>query len=100
MYEFRFGPEYQWRAVVVRRELDMAIEWELTMAMDDWMGTRFGFVLDACGDDTEVEFHHAGWAEATPHFRTTSYCWTMYLRLLKRFLEAGAVAPYVDRLEV
>ena len=100
VYEFGFGPEYQWRAVVVRRELDSMIEWELTDAMEDWMGTRLGFVLRPSGDGTEVEFHHAGWAEASPHFRTTSYCWAMYLRLLKRFVEAGEVVPYVDRLEV
>ncbi|MFN0106962.1 MAG: SRPBCC family protein [Bryobacteraceae bacterium] len=98
-YEFGFGPSHQWRAVAVCCETNSVLEWQITAAMDDWLGTRVGFTLHKAGDVTEVEFHHAGWTEATPHFRTTSYCWAMYLRLLKRFVEAGEVVPYGDRLE-
>ena len=37
VYEFGFGPEYEWRAAVVGRKLDSMIEWEFTVAMDDWI---------------------------------------------------------------
>jgi len=99
VYEFGFGPEYQWKVRVTRCEKDAAIEWEFVTAMDDWMGTRVGFELRDAGEGTEVAFHHTGWAEATPHFRTSSFCWAMYLRLLKRFVEFGEVVTYEDRLE-
>jgi len=100
VHEFGFGPEYQWRAVAVRCVVDSAIEWELTEAMEDWVGTRVGFTLSEGGGGTEVRFQHSGWTEASAHFRTSSFCWAMYLRLLKRLVETGEVVPYSDRLEV
>jgi hypothetical protein len=30
----------------------------------------------------------------------SSYCWAMYLRLLRRNVEAGEVVPYAQRLDV
>ena len=42
--------------------------------------------------------HLAGWLEANAHFRRSSYCWAMYLRLLQRYLEQGETVPYADRL--
>ena len=30
---------------------------------------------------------------------TSTFCWAMYLRLLKRFVEAGEVVPYAERLD-
>jgi hypothetical protein len=34
------------------------------------------------------------------HYRTSSFCWAMYLRLLKRYVEHGEVVPYEKRLDV
>jgi hypothetical protein len=68
--------------------------------MDDWMGTRVGVSLKPTGSGTEVSFRHSGWAEVTPHFRTSSCCWAMYLRILRRHIEHGEVVPYEERLEV
>ena len=93
-YEFGFGPGFGWRAVVVQCD-GRTVEWEFTVASDDWVGTRVGFTLEGA----EVDFWHTGWAEATPHFRGTSYCWAMYLRLLKRWVEHGEAIPYEQRLE-
>lgn len=47
-----------------------------------------------------MQFWHRGWLEANVHYRTSSFCWAMYLRLLKRWVEAGEVVPYERRLEV
>ena len=42
-------------------------------------------------------FSHTGWPSANEHFRVSSYCWAMYLRVLRRYLEHGEVVPYEQR---
>jgi hypothetical protein len=44
-------------------------------------------------------FAHRGWPEANDHYRTSSFCWAMYLRLMKRHLETGEQVPYAIRLD-
>ena len=99
-YELWFGPEFDWRATVTRCEVDRAFELRLTRAMPDWVDTTVGFTLDAGAHGTELHFVHRGWPEKGPHYRTSAYCWAMYLRILKRFLEHGEIVPYADRLAV
>jgi uncharacterized protein YndB with AHSA1/START domain len=94
-----FGPEYDWRALVTRCAPDRAFELRLTTAMDDWLDTRIGFLLSEQDGLTTVRFSHTGWAEQSAHFGVSAYCWAMYLRLLKRYLERGEVTPYEDRAE-
>lgn len=96
-----FGPEYQWTARVIRAEPGRAFELELVTAMADWVGTRVGFELEPLdGGRTRVRFHHSGWADAGDHFRTTAFCWAMYLRVMRRGLEYGERIPYAERLVV
>jgi hypothetical protein len=57
-----------------------------------------GFLLEEKAGVTEVHFHHRGWPLANEHYKTSSYCWAMYLRLLKRHVERGELVPYEDRL--
>lgn len=64
----------------------------------DWQGTRLAFSLQPGDAETLVEFRHAGWREPNLHFRQSSHCWALYLRLLRRFVESGEVVPYRDRL--
>jgi hypothetical protein len=59
-----------------------------------------GFLLQEKDGLTQVSFHHTGWPENNEHYRISCYCWAMYLRLLKRYVEYGEVVPYEDRLEV
>jgi uncharacterized protein YndB with AHSA1/START domain len=99
-YELDFGPSYRWRARVTRCEPDRALEWELTDASPDWVGTRVGFELTDSGDATLVRFHHRGWPDAGEHYRVSCHCWAMYLRVLRRHLEMGERVPYEDRLNV
>lgn len=100
-WELDFGPGYRWEARVVRCDPGAAFELEMTGADDDWTGTRVGFELSGEGADgtTRLRFHHSGWSRTGEHFRTSSFCWAMYLRLLKRAVERGEVVPYPDRLE-
>ena len=99
-YELGFGPGYDWRAVVSKCNPNTEFELELTKAHEDWQGARIGFHLMEKEDLTEVKSHHQGWPEDNEHYRTSCYCWAMYLRLLKRYVEYGEVVSYEDSLEV
>lgn len=99
VYELWFGEGHDWRGEVTRFEPDRVIEWTLKKAADDWMGTRVSFALEPATQGTTVSFVHAGWREASRHYRISCYCWAMYLRLLKRFVQHGERIPYDKRLE-
>jgi len=95
-----FGPEYRWRARVVRSRPPVEFEIELTHADADWTGSRVGFVLEPNGEKTQVHFRHVGWPQPNEHWRISCFCWAMYLRLLRRYVEQGEVVPYHQRLDV
>ncbi|MSR32973.1 MAG: SRPBCC domain-containing protein [Gemmataceae bacterium] len=97
IYELDFGPGYQWEGVVVRFVPAGVFELKITNADPDWTGTLVGFELTAEGPGARLRFHHCGWREANEHFRVTSNCWGLYLRLLRRFLETGETIPYSQR---
>lgn len=99
-YVLWFGPEYDWRAVVTDVDPGRMIEWRLIEALPDWAGTRVRIELEPAGEGTQVRFGHLGWAGPTEHFRISSYCWAMYLRILTRYLEHGETVPYQQRLLV
>ena len=99
-YTLHFGPEHDWRARVTRCIPGKEFELELTRATDDWVGSRVGVRLEGTRQGTQVRFSHTGWTEPSEHFRISSYCWAMYLRVLKRGLEFGEAVPYKDRLNV
>lgn len=96
-YTLWFGPEYDWRARVVQVIPERAFELEMTQADDDWIGTRIRFELEGRVEGTQVRFAHTGWAEASGHFRVSSFCWAMYLRIMKRFVELGESVGYEQR---
>ena len=99
-YKLDFGPGYEWFAIASKYEPDSEFELKLIDADADWLETRVGFRLTANGDNTSVEFYHLGWPEVNEHYRTSCFCWAMYLRLLKRYVEFGEFVPYQDRLNV
>ena len=99
-YVLDFGPGYEWKAVVTACAVERAFELELTDADGDWTSTRVGFALSPIKNGTQVRFHHTGWPEPNDHYRTSSFCWAMYLRILKRWLEHGEIVPYERRLDV
>jgi uncharacterized protein YndB with AHSA1/START domain len=99
-WELWFGPEYDWRAVVSRSTPDRSFEFKLVSSGPDWLGTLVGFELAAQQNTTQVHFHHTGWPEQNEHYRISCYCWAMYLRVLRRFLEHGETVPYERRLNV
>lgn len=98
-WELWFGPQHDWSAKVSRFVPDAEFELELTRADSDWTGTRVGFVLNEKNGVTHVRFHHLGWPEANDHYEVSCYCWALYLRLLRRYIETGEVVPYEQRLD-
>ncbi len=98
-YVLWFGPEHDWRAEVSRCARNTVFELCLTAADDDWIGTRVGFALAEEEGKTTLRFSHAGWIARNEHFRISNFCWAMYLRLLKRYVEYDEVVPYERRLE-
>ncbi len=99
-YRLYFGPDYDWRAKVVRYAPVAEFELEMTVSDRDWLGSRVGFRLEPRGELSWLRFHHLGWKEPNEHYRISCNCWAMYLRVLRRFLEYGESVPYQSRLEV
>ncbi|MDB4893036.1 MAG: hypothetical protein JWL61_4891 [Gemmatimonadetes bacterium] len=101
LYSLDFGPGYEWRAHVSEVEKNRTFELELVEAMPDWIGTRVRFELTAIDDThTLILFTHIGWPAQSEHFAVSSFCWAMYLRIMRRTLEYGEEVPYSARLEV
>ncbi|MEX2235076.1 MAG: SRPBCC domain-containing protein [Cyclobacteriaceae bacterium] len=99
-YKLVFGPEYQWEATVSKYVPENTVEFEMTRSDKDWNNTHVGFIIKPGENGTNVQFYHTGWPAQNEHYRIFSYCWAMYLRLLKLNLENGLIAPYEERLNV
>jgi uncharacterized protein YndB with AHSA1/START domain len=100
IYELSFGHEYDWRGKVTKWNPNSDFEFEIFNADKDWNGTLVGFHLKGKDGITIVEFYHKNWPEENEHFRISSFCWAMYLRILKRYVEFGETVPYEKRLDV
>ena len=96
-YQLYFGPEYDWRAKLVRCVPHELIYFEMGKSDNDWEGTQFRFTLSPNPLGTLVRFEHVGWESNNDHFRRTSYCWAIYLKGLKKYLEEGVVMPFGER---
>ena len=99
-YQLWFGPDYDWRARVTEADPGRRFALEMTGSDEDWIGTRVGFTLEPATTGTTVRFSHTGWRTENEHFRISSYCWAMYLRIMRRFAESGETVPYEDRINV
>ncbi len=100
VYNLGFGPGYDWKAVVNIAVRDEAFELEFTDADPEWIGSKVGCRLSGDSERTNFEFYHTGWPEESEHYRISTFCWAMYLRIMKRNIEHGEVVAYADRLNV
>lgn len=96
-YRFYFSDEFDWKGVVSAIEADRLIEWTFTDAEPDWTGTKLRLELAENNGVIWVDFNHYDWDQADDHRLKSSYCWAMYLRHLKRFVEDGIVVAYEAR---
>lgn len=96
-YTFEFTEEYIWKGKISKFNPPFEIEYTMTEADEDWKGTKVGCTLKETKRGTRISFYHTGWESANDHFRQTSFCWAMYLRILKKFVEEGLHIPYAER---
>lgn len=61
-------------------------EWQMTDADGDWINSKIGFSLISKDKYTEVNFYHTGWQDNNAHYKISSFCWAMYLRILNAIL--------------
>jgi uncharacterized protein YndB with AHSA1/START domain len=99
-YSLWFGPDYNWNAIVSKYVPGNEFELLMKTSDPDWNGTRVGFRLEEKKGAAQIRFYHLGWPSVNEHYRVSTYCWAMYLRVLKRWVEKGEEVPYEDRLEV
>ncbi|MEZ5307659.1 MAG: SRPBCC domain-containing protein [Pyrinomonadaceae bacterium] len=100
VYDFDFGPGYRWKGRVCKLSLEGRLfALEMFEADSDWNKTVVRFSVSERGNSSLLGFEHAGWSENNAHFRTSSYCWAMYLRCLKLHAEKGLVYRYEDRFD-
>lgn len=97
IYELYFSDEYDWAAELIDIEENVKCKWKVITADEDWTNTVFGFHLSEQADRTLVEFYHKDWRETNEHFRRSSYCWAMYIRLLKDYVEEGNITLFDQR---
>lgn len=94
-----FGPDYQWQAQVTQMVPPHEFELTLIKSDPDWMNSIVGFLLSPGQNGTDVRFYHKGWKEASDHYYISCYCWAMYLRVMKRYVEYGEFVEYEERLQ-
>jgi uncharacterized protein YndB with AHSA1/START domain len=97
VYNFHFSDEYNWFAKVVHVIPGKELTWQMTGAMEDWMGTQVGFRLAPEKTGTSVLFFHKHWQEPNDHFAITTFCWGQLLNGLKNYLEKGEIVPFEKR---
>ena len=98
-YVLRFGPDHEWRATVTELNVPRLFELTMTIADADWTNSRVGFMVSERDGGSYLRFYHVGWPEVNDHFRISGFCWAMYLRILRRYLEHGEIVPYDERLD-
>ncbi|MBT8191234.1 MAG: hypothetical protein KJO29_12460 [Bacteroidia bacterium] len=99
LFRFYFDDDYDWYAKVIDKT-DKRIGFEFTKADEDWTGTRLFFKIESLEHGLQkLSFEHTGWPQLNDHYRRSNYCWAMYLRLLKRYLESGEITEYEKRNE-
>jgi len=97
VFNFYFTEQYDWDAKLIDVQENLRCVWKMTKADDDWLNTQFGFQLSEKEGITTVEFHHTGWLDSNEHFKRSSYCWAMYLHLLKSYIETGKITTFDKR---
>ncbi|SHF09037.1 SRPBCC family protein [Chryseobacterium sp. OV279] len=96
-YTFEFSETDILKGKVSKFSPPHKIEFLITDGDQDWIGTNVGFVLKETGKGTRISFHHTGWKDTHEHFRQSSFCWAIYLRILRKFVEDGLHVPYSER---
>jgi len=100
-YRFYFTKGYDWFAKVLMIMENKQIMFKMIHADPDWIDTLLTFTIIKKNDNTcLLRFDHTEWRSINDHFRRTSYCWALYMRGLKKYVEEGLITPYGKRTSV
>lgn len=99
LYRLGFTPDCVWSAEVTDCVPNHSFELRIFDTHTDWDETRVRFKLASDGDYTKLQFCHSGWRDENEHFRVSSYCWAIYLKVLKGYLEKGIRVKYDERYD-
>ncbi|NER13959.1 hypothetical protein GWK08_10945 [Leptobacterium flavescens] len=97
LFKLDFGPEYQWEAKIIEYLPNTKVTFLMTKASADWLNTEVGFQLERQKDSVLLRFSHCKWPDINQEYRGSVYCWAMYLRCLKNYLEQGVFVAYENR---
>ncbi len=100
LLELEFTDKIRWQAQVTQMVPPTEFEIILTRSDPDWLDSTVGFQLSSGLQAVDVKFYHKGWKEANDHYYLSCYCWAMYLRILKRYVEFEEFVEYEQRLIV
>lgn len=100
IYELGFGADLTWQAQVTQMVHLQEFELTITQCHPDWMNTSVSFELNQEPLKVQLRFYHRGWHQSNEHYHISNFCWAMYLRILKRYIEFEEFVAYEDRLEV
>ncbi|NML71297.1 SRPBCC domain-containing protein [Chryseobacterium sp. RP-3-3] len=96
-YTFEFSEKDILKGKISKFNPPYEIEFLITDGDKDWVETSVGFILKEAGNGTKLSFYHTNWKDTNEHFRQTSFCWALYLRVLRKFAEEGLHVPYSER---
>lgn len=99
-FELGFTQSCIWHGRVTKLTTNKKFELLIVNSHEDWDDTKVGFVLDEKNNATKICFYHSDWKNLNEHFRISSYCWAVYLRILKGYLEKGIRVAFKERDEV
>lgn len=99
IYRFDFGPGYCWSGTVEKLIPRRLFVLRMNESDADWKDTLVEFRVRSFGEAVELSFEHSGWPKRNDHFRSSNYCWAMYLRCLKLYIEEGIILDYGRRLD-
>lgn len=98
-YQLFFGPGYEWTAEITKYNPGKEFELKIITNDEDWNNALVGFIISENDQKCTVQFFHKGWKEQHEHYRISNYCWAMYLRLLKRYVEHGEIVEFDKRYD-
>jgi uncharacterized protein YndB with AHSA1/START domain len=91
--EFGFGAGGTLGFRVEHLEAGKRVEWSVTQASPEWMGTRVSFDIVPTRKGIELRFSHSGIPADYPYYSCFSYLWAQHIRSLKMLLETGTGEP-------
>jgi len=76
VFNLFFTEEYNWFAEISILKHNEEVEFKMTKAMEEWLPTRFGFILkEEKPEVTSIQFYHKDWKDIYKKFRLASFCW-------------------------